>query len=405
MNAMTSRRAFLAISTRSLAVAVAACGGGGGTTPTEAQPPPVTPTFGTIARLGSQTLDQFLNDVRSRLPEGRDAANTRLKPPHGILPFCGATVWRNKYSLGIAGGHGDSHDDGHYAQDLVSGRWEMLLPPSSVASATAVADAFGEWLPGRPASQHSYHHLVSVGDDIVQGYGYAIANAAGGSPQAHRWNGIAGAWERYGNGGTLRPVPYTVIHDAGRRRLYRLPHLAAGVLESIPSNDPGATWTSIQTAAWPAIGIYCAIGYHAALDCLVMIDQKDAPGNAWIMDPANFAAGWRSVPVRGTMPAPVFSPGLEYVPPLQAFASANLAEPDALYFLQPTGAREQAWSWTREAFRGSAPAAAWEVTPGVPVAPQGRVKWSSLLNGLVMIKSALAPTEIFTPARLLPARG
>jgi len=358
---------------------------------------------GTCRQLGTQTLADFLRSVRSRLPEGLEAANSRLKPAHGILAFCGATIWRDRYSLGIAGGHGDSHDDGHYAQNLATGQWELLLGPSAIASASAVADAFGEWLPNRPASQHSYNHLVTIDDDIVQGVGYAIANAAGGSPQAHRWVGSVGAWQRYGTGGNFRPVPHTVLHDPVRDRLVRFAHENGRTVDVIPDADAGASWQTIATPWWPAISIQASIGYHADLDCFVMIDETTAVDQAWVMDAGTLERGWRRVSVSGTAPAGAPNTGLEYVPPIKSFAAAALSEPSTLYYLAPTGGQMDPWVWTRERFLGGALAARWEVNPGVPIAPYGRVKWSTLLSGLVIVKSALVPTEVFMPAAAIAA--
>jgi hypothetical protein len=184
-------------------------------------------TGGTFYQLGTQTLQDFLTVVRTALPEGLVAANTRLLPVSGVMAFCGATIWRDKYSLGVLGGHGDSFDDGHYAQDLTTGTWQVLALPSDVAMQSATVDTFGEWgIANRPASQHSYFHLVTVGDDIIQGYGYAIGKLAGGSKQAHRWNGAAGKWERYGQGGTFYSVSEAVFYDAVRNRIVRIPVLA-----------------------------------------------------------------------------------------------------------------------------------------------------------------------------------
>lgn len=371
----------------------------GGNSAPSALPPAAATTF---RRLGTQTLDAFLRSVRAGLPEGAQAANARLGPPYGLIAYCGATVWQDRYSLGIAGGHGDSYDDGHYAQDLATGRWEMLLPPSTVAGPRAKPDAFGEWIGGRPASQHSYQHLVTVDDTIVQGYGYAIGAGAATSQQAHRWT-AAGGWQRYGSGGNLRTVPHVVLYDAGRDRLWRFALEAGRSVDIIAAHDPEAAWATVAMPWWPSIGIYASVGYHAGLDCFALVDPVGNPGQVWVLDAGSPASGWQRVAVDGTIPGTAANCGLEYVPPRQALAAANLAEPDALYLLAPTGGAFAAWRWTRESLRGPAargqhdPAlvpARWDVNPGVPIAPFGRVRWSSRLNALVMVKSALEPTEV-----------
>lgn len=431
---MTSRRAFLIAGTGTLAASVAACGGGvRGATPVLAQPqsagpqpiptsspvsatsfpvpaqasparPPSTATGGSIRQLGTQTLAEFLTSVRAGLPEGLDAANTRLLPVSGVLAFCGATIWRDKYSVGIAGGHGDSFDDGHYAQNLSTGLWETLALPSEVAAHATSVDAFGEWVggtPGRPASQHSYCHLVTVGDNIVQGYGYAIGSLAQGSKQAHRWNGRFGAWERYGTfSGTAYSVSHAVFHDGNRNLVVRIPILAGTVASTIPANDPTAAWTPIPIGSWPASDIYASIGFHPDLDCYVLVDQHEpsTPNRVWVMDAGNIAGGWVEVTLIGSAPTPMISGGLAYVPPMRAFASVNYLEADKLYYLTPTGAtRLGSWTWTSETFKGATTPAAW-IGGGVPNAPQGRVQWSSLLNALVMVKDSGQPTELFTPS-------
>jgi hypothetical protein len=360
---------------------------------TDAAMPPPAPG-GTFRTLGSQTLAQYLTGVRAALPEGENAADTRLLPVSGYLAFCGATLWRGKYSLGIAGGHGDSFDDGHYAQDLLTGSWETLLLPSASAGNTP-CDVNGEWIANRPASQHSYFHLVTVGDDIVQGYGYAIGPTASGSKQAHRWNGAAGAWERYGTGGTSYPLPHAVHYDAARNRIVRFPLTSsAGTLDYIAANDATASWTTVPLSGWPsAFDIYGNIGFHPKLDCFVMSSQHDLPNRAWVLDAGNYGAGWSEVVVTGTAPTPMVSGGLEYVPTMQAFASANQEVADVLYFLAPMGTKSDGWRWTSQSFVGSTTPASWE-----QVGIQGKVKWSTQLGGLVLIKGVSALTEVFTPS-------
>ena len=342
--------------------------------------------------------------MRSALPEGLDAANNRLSPGSEITAFCGATIWRDKYSLGVAGGHAGTYDDGHYAQDLASGNWEMLLPPSEQASTRAVADAFGEWTPNRPASQHSYFHHVTVGDDIILGCSYAVGFRATGSGQAHRWNGRAGAWERYGAIAPLAPLPHAVLYDSRRNRIARFALANSPVVRVIAANDRTASWTDIPVSNWAPVEIYGSMGLHVALDCFVMIDQHQSPNRVWVMDPDRISAGWVEVPVQGSAATPMISGGLEYVPPMRAFASANMEEADALYYLAPTGGRLDPWAWYKERFTGSVPAAAWETTQGTLASPQGRVKWSSLLNGLVMVKGPGSLTEVFRPS-LVAAGG
>lgn len=398
------RRRFIATTAGALLVAGTARRASGAERPAgngapSALPPMATTTF---YRLGTQTLDAFLRSVRAALPEGAQSANSRLGPPYGLLAYCGATIWQDRYSLGIAGGHGDSYDDGHYAQDLATGRWEMLLPPSTVAGARAKPDAYGEWIGGRPASQHSYQHLVTVDDAIVQGYGYAIGAGAGTSQQAHRWT-AAGGWQRYGNGGTLRTVPHVVHYDAGRDRLVRFALEAGRSVDTIAAHDPEATWATVSMPWWPGIGIYASVGYHPELDCFVLVDPPGNPGQAWVLAAGSLPSGWQRVTVEGGIPGTAANCGLEYVPPRRALAAAHEGEPDALYLLAPTGGAFDGWRWTRESLLGPAargqrdPAlvpARWDVNPGVPIAPFGRVRWSSRLNALVMVKSALEPTEV-----------
>lgn len=318
----------------------------------------------------------------------------------GQTAYCGAVIWRNKYSLGASGGHADSYDDGHYAQDLATGRWEMLLPPSTMGTPSQRVDVYGEWLPNRPAAQHSGPHQVTVGDDIVLAVSYSIGYQGTGSGQAHRWNGAAGAWERYGN---LRAGPVDVhnaIYDAKRNRIVLIQSATTSVVYTITANDKAATWTSIGVAAWPPAGLYQSIGYHEVLDCFVMIDQEKSPNRVWVMDPDRISSGWTEVAVRGSAPTPMTWSGLEYIPPMQVFAAANMSEANALYYLARTGGRFDAWAWHKETFSGSVTPARWEKGPGAPDSPQTRVKWSSYFNALVMVKSPGALTEIFTPSSL-----
>ena len=326
-----------------------------------------------------------------------------MLPIEGILAFCGATIWRDKYSLGAAGGHGDSFDDGHYAQDLKTGQWEVLLMPSTVGSRSAVPDVYGEWIPNRPASQHSYFHLATVGDDIIEGYGGAVGSPAGASRQAHRWNGATGAWGRYGNGGSESGIPRTVLHDAKRKRIVRFARTQGTPVDVIPDNDPAATWTIVSPAKSAPLDIYSSIGLHVGLDCFVWVDLREAPKRAWVMDPDQIAAGWVEVAVQGAAFPGMPCGGMEYVPPMDALASASILEPNVLYYFTPTGGRFDAWLWSRETFTSSSAITPWELRPGVLADPQGRLKWSTVLNGLVTIKSPFAQTEVFTPSAIASA--
>jgi hypothetical protein len=321
-----------------------------------------------------------------------------MLPVSGFMAFCGATIWRDKYDLPIMGGHNDSYDDGHYAQDLATGAWETRLPPSTTGAAGVNVDAYGEWLPNRPASQHSYFHNITVEDDIIQGYGYAIGwSGSASSRQAHRWNGSLGAWERYGTlSGTPHSVPDFVAYDPVRKRIVRIPLVGNNnIVEWIPSNDPTASWSAVSLTNQVIADIYASIGYHAALDAYVLVSPHDyTPTNrVFVMDAGNLSAGWTEVTATGVaLPYPMVSGGLEYIPPMKALVSADQEDGSTLYFLTPTGARTDPWAWTKKAFTGSTTPAAWD-----QVGVQGRVKWSSYLQGLVMIKTASALTEVFTP--------
>ena len=362
-------------------------------------------TGGTLRQLGSQKFIDFLTGVRAASAEGLEAANNRLLGPSDLWAFCGSTIWRNKISLGVCGGHSAGYDDGHYAQDLATGAWEVLLPCSAQASRGATATAeYGEWTPNRPASAHSFFHLVTAGDDIIYGAHGAIGYQASRSGQAFRWkgslNGGAGAWERYGdNGHMIPPQPHAVLYDPRRNRIMRIPLTMSSNVLTIPANNASATWTVHSLLAWPPTDIYQSIGYHEAQDCYVMVDQHQTTtrNRAWVMDPDNLRAGWIEVPVRGSTPD-LENGGLEYVPPMQAFAAASTYEPATLYYLAPTAGRFGAWSWAREVFTGPVTAAPWESSGGTAATPWSRMRWSSSLGGLVLLKSTGRLTEVFTPS-------
>ena len=433
---MTSRRTFLIAGTGALASSVAACGGGvrdatsasaqpqsGGpdpipttsqipSSPVQAQaapasasapvpapaPAPPTGTGGTLRQLGTQTLAAYLNAVRTALPEGLTAATLRMMPTSGYMAFSGGTIWRDKFSFGASGGHGDSFDDGHYALDLATGNWETLLFPSTVGQTGLNIDMYGEWIANRPASQHSNAQLITVGDDIILGYTTFAGYLANCSRQAHRWNGALGTWERYGTlSGRGDTAIYFVHYDLGRNRIWRLPgHVENPYIEWIPAGDPTASWTQEVAYLPAAFEIYCnGIGYHPLLDCFVAVSQHDYPNRAWVLDAGNLAGGWVEVTVTGvTLPTPMTSGGMEYIPPKGAFASANWVENNVFYYLTPSGTKFQSWAWSKETFTGSTTAGAW-MSDGTPM---HKFRWSSLLNGLVCIKDCNVLPEVFTPS-------
>lgn len=409
---MTTRRSLLLAGTGTLTTAFLGCGGGSGTasaaneasaTPLATIPapaPPINLTGGRVRQLGTQTLAAFLNDARSALPEGRASADRRMLPSTGQTAYCGAVIWRNKYSLGVSGGHSASYDDGHYVQDLTTGAWEMLLPPSTEGSPSRAADAYGEWLPNRPAAQHSGAHQVTVGDDIVQAVGYSIGYTGRASGQAHRWNGAAGAWERYGNHRPTASTVHSAFYDHRRRRIVLFESQTTRTVHVIAASNPAATWSSVRIPDFGSAGLYQSIGYHDALDCYVLLDQRLARGRLWIMPADDISRGWIEVAVQGEAAYPMIWAGLEYVPPMQALAAANMEEANTMYYLAPKGERFDSWAWYRETYTGPAPAAAWEMSRGTLDAPQTRVKWSSQLNALVMLKSPGALTEVFVPSAL-----
>lgn len=414
---MTSRRSLLIAGTGALAAGVAGRANGADPTPVSvpqarspettvlgASTPQSSPSLvagGSFRLLGTQSLWEFLTAYRRTLPEGLEAANERLLPPPGVLAFCGATIWRDKYSLAVGGGHGDSYDNGHYVQDLSTGAWQALLGPSVTAGKDTIPDAFGEWA-GRPASQHTYFHLVTVGDDIVLGLGGAVGRLASVYPQAHRWVGSKGAWERYGDSSKIFGVTHFVLYDAKRNRIYRVPSVQDKPVGVIAANDPTAIWQEIVPSAHPFSQIYQSVGFHVALDCFVMVDQNEIAlrQRAWVMDPDNIAKGWVEVPVTGIIAPPMGNGGLEYVPPMKAFATANTVEGDALYYLTPTGGRLDAWKWTKEIFTGPVPPSPWNFTRAALLNPMSRIRWSELLKALVILKGPGYLTEVWTPRAL-----
>ena len=130
-----------------------------------------------------------------------------------------------------------------------------------------------------------------------------------------------------------------------------------------------------------------------------MVDQHQllTRNRAWVMDPDNLRAGWIEVAVTGSTPN-LENGGLEYVPPMQAFAAASTYEPDTLFYLAPTAGRFGAWQWYREVFTGAGPAAPWAASGGTLATPWSRMRWSSTLRALVLLKSTSSPTEVFTPS-------
>jgi len=150
----------------------------------------VVGSAGTVIRIGSQSLIEYLYAYRATLPEGEPAASARMLPPSGFNAYAGSIVWRGKYVPGIvAGGHGDSYDDGGYGQDLSTGAWSTIVPPTTLGTSSALVNQWGEYgtpptgqdgVVGRPASLHSFMTQVTVGDDIVAVICGAVGFQAGG---------------------------------------------------------------------------------------------------------------------------------------------------------------------------------------------------------------------------------
>ena len=375
----------------------------------EPSPPSVPITGGTYRQLGTVTLAEHLAAIRVALPEGLSAADRRMQPSATALAYCGATIWRGKYALPLLGGHGDSADDGGYAQDLLTGDWETMILPSTHGNSGATATSFGEYTTdrsNRPASQHTLQHLVTVGNDIIQANGSYIATAANGSRQAHRWNYSTGLWQRYGDtGGGISANDGAFAHyDAARNRIVRINLTGAyGKLDTIPANNPNATWTSVTI---PSTGIVfseigCSMGYHAALDCYVLISPGDfTPRNTvYVMDAGNLTAGWVAVSVSGDVPPFKGNTGLEYCPPMRAMVTVGATVDNMLFYIKPTGGRTAPWVWSSEVFSGSTAAERWD-TGGAYNGVYRRFVWSDLLRGFVVCKRAEAYTEVFVPSEV-----
>ncbi len=331
-----------------------------------------------------------------------------MQPSAGALAYCGATIWRDKYALPVLGGHGNSHDDGGYALDLVTGLWETIVAPTGLGTSTAAADALGEYAGGanRPASQHTYAHLVTVGNDMVQVNGTAVGFAATGSKQAHRWNHARGAWERYGtNTGGISPNGGAFTHyDPVRNRLVRISlYGSSGAIDTIPANSAAADWSAqpISVAGRASHNIACAMGYHTGLDCYVLISPGEfTPSNrVFVMDPDNLRTGWVAVAVNGDMPPALSSPGLEYCPPMRAMVTVDHTASDKLFYVKPTGGRTDPWIWSSEIFTGSSPSQSW--ANGLEFSGvYRRFVWSDLLRGFVMCKAAASHVEVYVPSEV-----
>lgn len=356
---------------------------------------------GVFSQLGTQTLATYMDSLRS--PEDR----IRLSPAQNHTYYNGAVLWKNKYAFPIAGGHAGDYDDGFYAFDLTTNSWETIVPFTSYADKSATVDISGEWTldpSERPASQHSYDNVVTVGDNIIQGYGGAIGNLRddlgvnyGSSQQAHRFNDTLGVWERYGNlGGNVGGHVNYVHYDSVRNRIVRIDMRGnSRNIDTIPANDKNATWTALTIALGgiTALDIGASIGYHPALDVYIRIGLS---GQVLVMDPDALTAGWVSVSTSGTEPSITGHPGLAYIPPMQAFASVDPNFSDRLYYLRPTGTATDPWVWSNEIFTGSTTAGAWnngELTSGV----YSRIQWSDGKRGLVICKDASLLMELFVP--------
>jgi hypothetical protein len=337
-----------------------------------------------------------------------------MLPISGFENFCGATFRGGRYySMGVGGGHGDSFDDAMYEFDTQTNTWSTPVASSTTGNSSATHDTFGEWTSGpsgRPASQHSYAHLVSVGNDVIQGHGYAISFAATGSKQAHIWRQSSGVWERYGStSGSIATGNAHCLYDSSRNRIWRFSCIGNNnavdyISSTLATGDSSTAWSSASWSFGAVIPIiqrtgssdlYVGIGYYPPLDCFVAVNPYDfypSTQRTFIMDAATPTAGWTEVSTSGTgMPDGSDWMAMEYIPTLPAMAMASRAEAGNLYYLKPTGAATAPWVWSKETFSGSP--AAWAAT-GI----YNRLKWSSTLHGLVCIKNYSSPIEVFYPS-------
>ena len=370
-------------------------------------------TPGTFVRLGTVTLAEHADADRTASAEGKAAMDARLLGSSALTDYCGATIWRGHYALPIGGGHAGTYDDGFYAQSLTTGAWSTVVGVSDYAGVTEYTDAYGEWTddPGdaRPASQHSYSHVVAVGDDIIQGHGGAVGSGTGdsgvniaNSRQAHRYNYGGTTWERYGDLAAGSTGSQWFVHyDASRSRLVRMRLNAnSAQLDTISSNDAGAAWTqlTIDSGGLTSLGIGADVGYHAGLDCYV---RFGATGEILTMGAANLTDGWTASTTSGDEPPISANTGLAYCPPKTCMVAADIAAPLRLYYLTPTGARTAAWVWSYEDFTAGDGSGmqSWNTSGGnaAGVGVHTRVQWSSALSGLVLLKHATKYTEVFYP--------
>lgn len=353
-----------------------------------------------------------MTSVRTALAEGLTAANNRMSPINGILAWSGAAVRANRYySLAIGGGHSNSQDDGFYEFDTNTNTWICRIVPSTFGDgSTDSSDTFGEY-PGlgetRPASQHSYQHLVAVGNDIIQGMGYAINHTGGGgSKQGHIWKESTGLWTRFGqNAGGVQNGVGVVVVDTLRGQIVRWStNYNANVVDSIATSaTSGTAWTETSHPFDKVLtgtgdtSYYTTGAYHEDLDCFVSINQPGFAANTiYVMAAGNKAAGWIAVSTSGSQPPSGYNCP-EYIPPLGYFAVPSSTEPTKLYYLKPnaSGVITDAWSWASETFTGTS--SAWD-TSGNPAAyPHSRLRWCASKRGLLCLKGPNALMELFVP--------
>jgi hypothetical protein len=116
------------------------------------------------------------------------------------------------------------------------------------------------------------------------------------------------------------------------------------------------------------------------------------------MDAANLSGGWAEVSASGTAMDRCGAPGLEFIPPMNAFCAVDQRKPDTLYYLRPTGGMKDPWVWSGEVFAGPTTAATWD--NGNYAGPQNRARWSDALKGILIVKSHLALPELFRPSAI-----